>query len=1089
MTSESPGSGAVDIRAVIVQAIDALEQVLPAQAPIRDFVHHNTLHGFQHLPFREAVAAAARRTGARGLLPLEQFREHFRRGRVAADELREALRAQTELGTDEPLNLAAPDAVPPEGAEGLRREDVYVAALLHPLDAISAERLHFELEDLHAGERFQADVPAAPRAALLGRAQAAEGAAIADLWSACLDVLGLDQARPHPEDLTEADPDFEPMADAHAAALDAEAEDLRERLIERVGVDWTLRDLLRALTGADLMTHVHAALVRHLAAHIDQGLAVWHNPARGRGFYAAWRSSVECDLVWGLVDLPEWREVVGGLPEDALDALLDELRLLGLAEEKWPRYLERLALELPGWAGMYLWRQHHPRYGGAGAVPVSLIDQLAVRLVLGRLFAHGICRRRWRCAPSLPALSAYFRRHPAELLVRHALYSERLPEHLLRLARGLTQQATFSVELLSDADWQQAAALVAAWRRHPGVGEHEAISPQRSAWPLFRLAQHLALPGAALRAIGAARARELLGCLHRLDPESAGYVWLLAYERHYRDQVLAALAANHGRAAASEVPEAQLVFCMDDREEGLRRHLEEVNPALETLGAAGFFGVAVNWRGLDDTTVTPLCPIVVTPAHEAREVAQPGADALLARHQRRRRRRLRWKALLTQGTRRGVLSAAVLSAAAAPAALLALCGKVLAPARIGSLVARLRRSYDIAVATEVAFSAPAESSPATPEHPRFGFTDSEQADRVHGLLRTMGLTSGFAPLVAVFGHGSSSENNPHMAAYDCGACSGRHGGPNARLFAAMANRPEVRAILYARGLHIPPTTWFLGGHSNTGTSALTWFDADALPPALAPALAKLDADLAAAAAEHARERCRRFASAPAAPAPARARRHVVERSFDFSQARPELGHVTNACALIGRRSMSRGAFFDRRSFLISYDPTADPEGQVLEAILLAAGPVGAGISLEYYFSTVNNEHYGCGTKVVQNIAGLLGVMEGASSDLRTGLPRQMIEIHEAMRLLIVAEHRPEILSAITARQPALAELVGNGWVQLAAKDPDSVEMHFFEPDRGWVSWQGNNAPLPVVERSADWYAGHVDALAPALIRRAVREAA
>lgn len=1089
MTNESPEPGAVDIRVQVAQAIDALEQILPAQAPIRDFVHHNTLHGFQHLPFREAVAAATRRTGARGLLPIAEFREQFRRGRVTIDELREALHAQAELGADEPLNLVVPGAEPPVDAEGLRREDVYLAALLHPLDAISAERLHFELEDLHACERFQPDVPAEARAALLGRAQAAEGAAIADLWSASLDVLGLDRRPPHPEDLTETDPDFGATADTHAAALDAEAAELLERLIGRVGEDWTLRDLLRALTGADLMTHVHAALVRHLAAHIDQGLAAWHNPERGRGFYAAWRSSVERDLVWGLVDLPDWREVVCGLPDDALDALLHELRLLGLAEEKWPRYLERLALELPGWAGMYLWRQHHPHYGGAHAVPVNLIDQLAVRLVLGRLFAHGICRRRWRSVPSLPALSEYFRRHPAELLVRHALYSERLPEHLLRLARGLTQQATFSIEPLSDADWQEAAVLIAAWRRHPGVGEHEAVSPQRSAWPLFRLAQHLALPGAALRAIGSAGARELLGCLHRLDAESAGYIWLVAYERHYRDQVLGALAANHGRGAATGVPEAQLVFCMDDREEGLRRHLEEVNPALETFGAAGFFGVAVNWRGLDDTVVTPLCPIVVTPAHEAREVVPPGAEELLARHQRRRRRRLRWKTLLTQGTRRGVVSAALLSAAAAPPALLALCAKVLGPARIGPLVAWLRSRYDIAVATEVAFTAPAQSAPATPEQPRFGFTDAEQADRVHGLLRTIGLTSGFSPLVAVFGHGSSSENNPHMAAYDCGACSGRHGGPNARLFAAMANRPEVRAILAGRGVHIPPTTWFLGGHSNTGTSALTWFDAAALPPAMAPALAKLDADLAEAAAEHARERCRRFASAPAAPAPARARRHVEERSFDFSQARPELGHVTNACALIGRRSMSRGAFFDRRSFLISYDPTADPEGRVLEAILLAAGPVGAGISLEYYFSTVNNDGYGCGTKVVHNIAGLLGVMEGASSDLRTGLPRQMIEIHEAMRLLIVCEHRPEILSAITARQPALAELVGNGWVQLAAKNPDSADIHFYKPGRGWTRWQGSGVPLPVVERSADWYTGHSDALAPALIRRAILEAA
>jgi hypothetical protein len=177
--------------------------------------------------------------------------------------------------------------------------------------------------------------------------------------------------------------------------------------------------------------------------------------------------------------------------------------------------------------------------------------------------------------------------------------------------------------------------------------------------------------------------------------------------------------------------------------------------------------------------------------------------------------------------------------------------------------------------------------------------------------------------------------------------------------------------------------------------------------------------------------------------------------------------------------MSRGAFFDRRSFLISYDPSQDAEGKIIEALLLANGPVGAGISLEYYFSTVNNEQYGCGTKIVHNVTGLFGVMEGAASDLRTGLPQQMIEIHEAMRLLIVVEQKIEVLTAIYQRQPPLQELVGNGWVQLAAKDPDTGAIHLFTP-QGWQPWHGE-ARLPKVARSADWFLGQREPLVPALI--------
>ena len=199
-----------------------------------------------------------------------------------------------------------------------------------------------------------------------------------------------------------------------------------------------------------------------------------------------------------------------------------------------------------------------------------------------------------------------------------------------------------------------------------------------------------------------------------------------------------------------------------------------------------------------------------------------------------------------------------------------------------------------------------------------------------------------------------------------------------------------------------------------------------------------------------RRRTRRSAAAGSirrrsASARRAALRHVRGRRNDFSQPRPELGHVTNACAFFGRRAMSRGAFFDRRAFLISYDPTQDPEGKVLERHLLINGAVGAGISLEYFFSTVNNEAFGCGSKIMHNVAGYFGVMEGAGSDLRTGLPKQMIEIHEAMRLLVVVEQTLDIITAVYQRQPPLQELVGNGWVIVAAKDPDTGAIHLFDP--------------------------------------------
>jgi uncharacterized protein YbcC (UPF0753/DUF2309 family) len=503
-----------------------------------------------------------------------------------------------------------------------------------------------------------------------------------------------------------------------------------------------------------------------------------------------------------------------------------------------------------------------------------------------------------------------------------------------------------------------------------------------------------------------------------------GALWQCAYEHHYRDALINALANNHGRWAGRERrrPQAQIVFCIDDREE-FSPPSGRAEPADRNLGAAGFFGVVMNWRGLDDREVTPLCPVVVTPAHEVREVGATG-NRSRAGAARTAARSARSAARVLPRIRRNLLSSALLIDALAPGALLTvLVGKLFLPGRQANFVAAVGARWVPDVPTQVAITAAARQRPATPEQPRLGFTDAEQADRVAALLRNIGLTAQFAPLVVLMGHGSISQNNPHLAAYDCGACSGRHGGPNARDFAAMANRPEVRALLAERGIRFPDDAWFLGAEHNTCDEQISFLRSGRPAHALEPALRELQRDSGSACALSAHERCRRFASAPRHPVRrTQALRHVVERSKDFSQARPELGHATNAAALVGRRSMSQGVFLDRRAFLISYDPTQDPTARCWRTSCWRWGRSGAGINLEYYFSTVNNERLGCGTKTSAQRHRLFAVMEGASSDLRTGLPRQMIEIHEPLRLQIVVEARTEVLAAIYGRQADLARV-------------------------------------------------------------------
>ncbi|MCA8990469.1 MAG: DUF2309 domain-containing protein [Planctomycetaceae bacterium] len=785
------------------------------------------------------------------------------------------------------------------------------------------------------------------------------------------------------------------------------------------------RDLMLHATGDDINRNVHDVLIRFCAAYVDQGYSDWTLPNRDAGFYESflalyetktaglnsWLSGLACD--------------VRRLKQEHISAeqcIEHTLTEFGIAPANREAFITQSLLSLAGWAGM-VWQLELGVDWVVHNVPKeSLIGMLAVQLLLERHAIRHIGREAFGESDSIP--------------------------QILALARQK-------------------------------VSQPEPMKRERRAFLLFQVAQMLGWTPLELLQLTDDEWQEISDELESFPSLERRRIFHEAFERKYVHATLDAFATHTARRrnVASpwlNRPDFQIVTCIDDREESFRRHLEEVLPTCETFGAAGFFAVAMNYRGAADAFYKPLCPAVIKPVHYVQEdVGYTFEGEHQSRAQIRRQIGLFSHAFHKRSRTflGGILTGVLGTLASVP-----LVARVLFP----HLTARIRQRFGSLLQPPPVTNLQLEryEGDPGPTNGHIGYSVDEMAGVVVRLLRDMGVTKSehFSRLFVICGHGSSSLNNPHESSYCCGACAGKRGGPNARAFAQMANDWRVRTKVAAQGVDIPDDTFFVGSYHNTCDDSVVFYDLDRLP-----ASHREDLEVARKAIEEARrrnahERCRRFGTVPLSISAKDALRHVEARAEDISQPRPEYDHATNSLCIVGRRQWSRGLFLDRRAFLTSYDPEADnDEHSVLLGILSAAVPVCSGINLSFYFSTVDNVHYGSGSKLPHNVASLVGVMEGTSSDLRTGVYQQVCEIHEPMRLTFVIETTPEVMLSIMERNAVINRLIRGAWVHLAVIDPATSEIQMFKNGEFQV-YQPSGAKLNEVESSLECYEGSRDHL-------------
>lgn len=1020
----------------IRSTIHVAAEPIPFFWPMRTFIHHNPLHGLEHLPFKQALEEGKRLFHGRVYLPRKTYQKYFAEGKVDRDSLRAGI--ERFVG---------------------KQEEIPGIDLSAWLDALA----------------LQVPNPICAKIDMAGAA----------------DI----QAAIHHREVTKPD--------------DEAAESVSKLLRGQLLGDRPVYEAMDVLFGTRIGEELDQLVISSCLDFFDEGQSVWSMPERQLGFFRAWRNVVSRNVPFFQrgVRIGKILEEAD-TPEAIIAYVLDQL---GIQEDEWLGYLTNELVRLHGWVGFIRWRSSAKHYYWAQRFPGDLVDYLAIRMTLALALLQENSRFKAHCTRD--EIAAMIEQRPREAYLRAELNQARvLPRmaHAVDMAVARNNQSHID-RVFADYAWKkkqheasaqagklldlagrigaQAALMALSADQLQSLFEATRAFEQEEGLTWLRAMEDKAichlLNGVDVEPAPPREKRPFVQTLFCIDTRSERIRRNLEGVGDYETYGIAGFFGvpvsfmELGKGSESHlcpviltpknlVPEISVTEMRDEAAvttlgKAMHELKESVLTPFVTVEAIGLlFGFDMIGK-----TVAPY-----TYNHWRRHLdpEKPTTRLLLDKLSRRQA-----DSILRATQRAVILAAVVHDLGLQPEDVsddvirnlreLALehqlerhaCVEALGRSsdELAAFIERLRGHYRI----NESFA-----HMQLERLGRIGFTLEEQVNYVGQALRAIGLTKNFSRFVLIVGHGSASENNPYESALDCGACGGNHGLVSARVLAQMGNKPQVRRRLAEQGIEVPDDTTFIPAFHNTTTDEVALHDMDLVPSSHLVYIDRLNNGLTAAARLCAHERVPTLDFCPDdVRSPASAFRSAQRNSMDWSQVRPEWGLSRNAYFIIGRRDLTRGLELYGRAFLHSYDYRVDPKGRLLATIMTGPLVVGQWINMEHYFSAVDNQRFGSGSKVNHNVAGRFGVMTGNLSDLRTGLPSQTVlkdgmPYHEPIRLITLIEapfeHARQVFESVVAAK----NLVRNGWIRMLILEPETRSVSVFERGEWRHDYQYSTEP-------------------------------